>query len=692
MSIHASAQNNEMHFDPRNAPPLPGSELYRIGTNNLEQMLMRSHTLHEDEREVDLVQLVKTQFRNKDATEIDEFHKSLVIQKNTLDRDINQNIAENQKNIMQLTGNLHETQEELLLLRVLTKELYLILAEFLDAAERRLELENSKMALTTQNSHSNPSVPDVSRQKKRDRSSVIMLQKMWATELQLLYKHVDGAQKFVQAIPGRHLLGESGRWHEINIGTWKPTRPIHIFLLNDAVLVATRRLTQDGSSKRLQAVFCWPLSSVELTQIRTPNQSDESKVYAINVRANSLSYVYQTDRYDHFMRVMNGYAKGKAELAQKDREILESLIGEGSGGNGAHKEMGHHRNASSSSIGEEGSEKRQLRDSLRNLGIIASPLQSVEDVSNHRKSNSQRQSAEIMLKDISARVHSRNRSYDLKLERTGSRTAKEGLGRLFHDLKAAEDKLDEVDVNLAHNEYTNAVGLIKYIEQKVASVIERVGALGLELAALNEVRLLVDVVKLKILTRKSKVQQGLLFALHHDISTMTNSEIASIIEFYLNFDKLDEGIDALLDALLGHLASIAGTLFSNAHGLTRVDVVNYIANLTIVYVSIIRRAVTIHRQCVEPIVKRSDSGLVDLSGFITWCVGEMTQLVQLVKKSASGSLVVESNGTWLAKDVKYYEDMVRVIEPQLHLLKEEGLNVDYLFGDLLRCRPLAEAR
>lgn len=666
LSIHASAAGYGNKFEAGNLPPLPGSGVYRTTTNNSDMVLVRSH------KDDNLLTIIRSQLHDKDATEIDDFHKSLVGQRQKLDTDIKDKINQNQKNILQLTDNLQVTQEELILLRVLTKELYSVLADFTDAAERRLELETQEPAQDTPSRLQKPAA------KKRDRSSVMVLQKMWATELQLLYKHVDGAQKLVQAIPGRHILGESGRWHEINVGTWKPTKPIHLFLLNDAVLVATRKATQDGSTKRLQAVYCWPIHAVEMDHITPPKLANtgDAQVYVINVRANSLSYVYQTDRYDHFMRVMNAYNKSKGELFQRER-ILEE---ESTKLPRSSQDMGHHRNASSGSLPDESADKRQLRDSLRNSGYDL-PHASSEDV--NRRSGSNRQSADILLKDISARVHSRNRSHDFKKQKGRDTNSP---AHLFTELKTNEDKLDEVDVQLAHNEYLSVVGLIKHIESRLASAIERILQVNPEDSQAEELRLLVDVVKLKLNNRKVKVQQGLLFDLHHNIASLSTDAIGSIIEFYVSFDKLEEGLSALLDALSSHLSRTVGKLISNAHGSTRVDIVNYLANLTTVYVLIIRRAVTIHKKCVEPLLRRGDG--VDSSGFVSWCISEVQQLVDSVKKHANGSLLIEGGGVWLAKDAKYYDELIRVVKPQLSLLKREGLNVDYLFADILHCRPL----
>lgn len=634
-----------------------------------------------------IVGSLKNELRHRDATAVDDFYQSLASQQKQLDVDLKTKINENQQHILQLTGNLKVTQDELVRLRALTQELYSILGEFSAAAHRRLALDSAGANGANGAASASSSGLLGRAARARDRLSVFLLEKMWAAELQLLYKHVDGAQKYVQPVPGRHVLAESGRWHEINVGTWKPTKAIHLFLLSDLVLVAARRALHDGAAKRLQALHCWPLGAVDIAAISAPPQvGGGDSLYVINLRANSLSFVYQTDRYDHFTRVVAAFRKGKAAVAQREREAEEAA---------AHP-LGIHRSGSSASLAsatDDNPDKRQLRDSLRN----STP--GPEDAAGARTS-AHRHSQDILLKDLSARVHLRNRSHDLGRSdlRPGAGGA-DGVGdarltlRLFADLKTTEDKIDEVDVHLAHCEYTAAVGLIKHIENRLSLVVERLpassaaaGAAGPSGAA-AELRLLVDVVRLKIESRKVKVQQELLFRLHSSIATISTDELSGIVEFYVSFGRLDDGVSTLLEAMLAHLAHTVGKLIAGAHGATRVDVVNYLANLTIVHVLIVRRAVDMFRTCVEPVLRR-DATTMDSSGFVTWCVAEMALLVEAIKKHASGTLLVEEEGQWRAKDPRYYGELVGMVQPQLLLLRDVGLDVGYLFDDILTCEPV----
>lgn len=670
MSIHASASAaGHGRPDMANLPPVPN--LYRTGTNNLEAMLMFSAKEEKDEF-ANIEARIITELSSGTASEIDDYYKVLVKQKALLDRDIKANINQNQRNILELTNDLKATQEELLHLRITTKELYGVLSDFTDAAERRLELEHEvpqsqPQAQARTKSGSSLQLPG----KRKDRSSILVVEKMWASELQSLFKHVEGASKYIQAIPGRHVLAESGRWHEVNIGTWKPTRNTHLFVLNDLVLVTAKKSSsgQEGgnSKRRLQAIHCWPLHDVKLTEISVPvttsnSKSDDNKVYTINIRAKSLSYVYQTDRYDHFLKITDAYNKGKNEILQKDR-LLD-----------ARKSI-----TPLTDIAETDEEKKQLRESFRNSGIK-------DDDAEKRHSGHHRQSSDHLLQDISARVHSRNRSLDVG--RNKSIRDPGDNSKYFLDLKSIEDRLDEVDVEIAHNKSVESVGLIKHIENKLSSIESAVTTNSKKEVADEEIKLLIDVIRLKITNRKFKVQQSLSFELQHNIARLDNGQISQIIEFFLMFDQLEKGIGSYLAAMSSHLAATLARLVTGVQGSTRIDVVNYLSNLVIINVSIIKRAVSVYEDCIVPILRRTKSVDLDSSGFISWCIDEVAKLVGTIKKHLHGTLISsvetqEGVHIYTVKDAQNFGEFVAVVQPQLNELKKVGVNVEFLFDDIL---------
>ena len=111
---------------------------------------------------------------------------------------------------------MKETQEELIELRGTTKELYEVLGYFKESAQRRLELNLNQKHKKNFICLKNNQLGIPSNKRKIDHQ--LWCLKMWDSQLQSLFKHVDGASKFVQPLPNRHIVAESGRWFEVNVG------------------------------------------------------------------------------------------------------------------------------------------------------------------------------------------------------------------------------------------------------------------------------------------------------------------------------------------------------------------------------------------------------------------------------------------------------------------------------------------
>ena len=149
--------------------------------------------------------------------------------------------------------------------------------------------------------------------KLANRSSVANLEAMWSAQLFILWKKVEGSQKFLPALPGRHIKHESGHWVELNAATWKPRRHVHIILLNDHLLIATwkkrrvdsttanRDVTQKPS--KLVAEKCFALQDIDMLDLATSgaansvsNSKGNEMSNAVSVRVGGDSFTYRSDK------------------------------------------------------------------------------------------------------------------------------------------------------------------------------------------------------------------------------------------------------------------------------------------------------------------------------------------------------------------------------------------------------------
>jgi exocyst complex component 8 len=252
--------------------------------------------------------------------DIQDYQNSLRRVKNRTSADLKQNVYQNRTQFIKISKEAEKLKSEIDVLRGLMSELTGALGQ----------------ANTVSNySDTNISPLDGASQarKRVNRSSVANLESLWNVQLQALWKKVERSQKFLPAIPGRHIVMETGQWVELDSATWKAKRPVHIVLLNDHLLVASvkRKRTDpnDPNQKgpaptKLVAEECWPLQDIDLADLGAnlaaagaSAVADERDIgTALNVRSGGKSFTYRHQRRD---------VAAKTQLLLAFRKTLEEL-------------------------------------------------------------------------------------------------------------------------------------------------------------------------------------------------------------------------------------------------------------------------------------------------------------------------------------------------------------------------------
>lgn len=98
---------------------------------------------------------------------------------------------------------------------------------------------------------------------------------MYKSQLTNLWSTVEGSQKYLPVVPGRHLVHESHHFVELNAATYKAKQSVSLFLLNDLLLIAGRRRmkTAVGDDKerdrgRMVAERCWVLADLVVVDVK----------------------------------------------------------------------------------------------------------------------------------------------------------------------------------------------------------------------------------------------------------------------------------------------------------------------------------------------------------------------------------------------------------------------------------------
>lgn len=261
--------------------------------------------------------------------DIQEFKTELKKTRNRASTNLQQNVFQNRTQFIKISKEAEKLKGEMKILKGLMIDL-------------STTLSNSQFLPAYTGRRSPSEDDDATFQRKRNnRSSVANLEAMWNVQLQALWKNIEGSQKFLPAIPGRHIIHESGSWVELDAATWKPRRPAHIVLLNDHLLVATKKRkridpnTANGNAQKaptkLVAERCWPLQALDLldlavnANVKGPARDFQDIKNAILIRHGAESLTYRSDNRNpqHKGDLILQFKRTTDELRRAEKEKAE---------------------------------------------------------------------------------------------------------------------------------------------------------------------------------------------------------------------------------------------------------------------------------------------------------------------------------------------------------------------------------
>lgn len=261
-------------------------------------------------------------------SDILSYQSDLIKIKHRTSTDLQHNVYQNRSQFIKISQEADKLKAEMRTLRSLMSDLNGTLGQ-----------TNAALGIDT-------SVASSAR-KYANRSSVANLEAMWSSHLQELWRRVEGSQKFLPAIPGRHVVYESGRWVELNTATWKPKRRVHLILLNDHLLIASEKKRLDAGSSPLpdsragkaapqvlSADKCFPVSDIDMDDLaqtrpvpsKKPSTTSPSAL-ALNVRVGPDSYTFAATDPDGSEKA-SFLARFRKASAEMKKSLRVSLLGE----------------------------------------------------------------------------------------------------------------------------------------------------------------------------------------------------------------------------------------------------------------------------------------------------------------------------------------------------------------------------
>ncbi|PHH73102.1 hypothetical protein CDD80_4032 [Ophiocordyceps camponoti-rufipedis] len=247
-------------------------------------------------------QFVSMALSEASEDQILDFEESLRSVKIRAANDLQHNLMQNRSQFIKISKEADKLKGEMRALRNLMADL--------KANTDALRAASSK------NADDDDSSTSFSLSKRDKRSSVADRSALWNSQMQALFKNVEGSQKFLPHAAGRHVVQNAGPWVELDNATYKSRRAMQIFLLNDHLLIASRKKRKADADARggapvvkLVADRCWPLLEIEVEAVDLPPAAETSTsptttnggrsklADAITVRRGGHeSFIYRTEK------------------------------------------------------------------------------------------------------------------------------------------------------------------------------------------------------------------------------------------------------------------------------------------------------------------------------------------------------------------------------------------------------------
>ncbi|KAF2188373.1 hypothetical protein K469DRAFT_703883 [Zopfia rhizophila CBS 207.26] len=498
----------------RNAPPSrdgrpPGSSDGR--SLKVDMKALRDPNLRPE-------QYVATLLADASEDDIRRYQDELRKVKNRTSTDLQHNVYQNRTQFIRISKEAEKLKGEMRTLRQLMSEL------------------TGTLGQTTSQAGINGDT--LTARKAANRSSVANLEALWNTHLQTLWKRVEGSQKYLPAIPGRHIVWESGKWVELNAATWKARRRVHLILLNDHLLVASEKkqrtdVAGQPAQKKSQgqgqmvAQRCWPLQDVQVADLSSraakPGiQEGKGAANAINIRVGTESFTFA---------VYQGDASEKVTMLSTFRKTIEDLR---------------------KSVEAETEERGKAQDSVnyfatRDLNILKKTdlMETISDnVANHRAS---------MLVDVDGKQQ---------------------------NIRWVETQLDDLDIDIALQRFEDAV-----------KKVERLNALAKKIRGNAMAQ---GIVTFKVNERAGKLANVLIKQLVENNSWMSSVKKHVIWVVRLGFE--DRAREAYLEARSEVIKKRSRQCIFEG------NLTDYIYQISFIYFTIIKNTVAIYQSCFPQVL------------------------------------------------------------------------------------------
>lgn len=620
-------------------------------------------------------QFVRERLGNASASDIDAFTTALTNLSDRVQSDVKQNLNKSYNEIIQVNDGLYVASNELKTLRENFKQLMEVVTEFDNAARARLTIEQESEAQRKGGAPGLLPPATTSQKQRRDRSSIVVLDKIWREELINLVDTVDGSKNVVfeggQRNENRHIVMKSADWVELNSTTLRFLQMVRFYILNDLIIVASRNKNND-----LVLNQCLDLKTINVSKQPNANRilfkpdsvgNDPATITANKNITNGL--LYETRDQKECLDVLEAIRKAKDGLCdifetevEHERKIKESFKYLQSSQQTPSTDRYNSRSPNKSnrrSIGVSMTPKRNSRHAsgmnptvgmAGGNGIAAGVAANASGVSTIVNSFMDQN----LLQSLSLSMHTSQLGND-----TTSVPAQ---------LKSLDDQIEEVDVQIARLKFDNAVEALSIIEDKINNLYQHsyLQRNGREASpddnGNGDFTMLYNLLMLKITQRRDTIGGKL------SQSILADSEISRLltnVQILVKLGLKEQSLDLFLQnraTTIQNLTLQIGS-FDNP--------VNYLTQLAVIRFQTIKQTIMNFQRIF---VKTGENGTSDKkfsSILVNWCSEEVDKHFQLIDKQLLNNEMLSPTS-------------IKSTRKQIDDLKTVGLDFVYKLDDFIR--------
>ncbi|KAI7904033.1 Cullin repeat-like-containing domain protein [Cokeromyces recurvatus] len=226
---------------------------------------------------------------------IRSFYKSLLDAKHLVGGDLQRNVYRNYTEFVSISKEISNLDADVLNIKEHLNELKSIWESFLSTANSSDMNKGSGPSGSIFTSSSNNNTNN----RKKNELMTTDINSTYRAQIMALWDNVEGSQRFIPHAKDRYIVQECVNFHDINPRTLQPRQTVHLYLLNDCLLLARKR------GQKLIADDCWKIQDINIVDVK--DSSD--LINALRIVVYPETFIYQAERQEDKVGFLNAYKR-----------------------------------------------------------------------------------------------------------------------------------------------------------------------------------------------------------------------------------------------------------------------------------------------------------------------------------------------------------------------------------------------